>query len=131
MWTYLTTDEVSELTKFLPFFSLEIFKAEDLRALMLVRPVAAVNNGNPAEDGMEPKQRDADYYAMQSARFTNKLDIMQSPHATMLAYTRADRHIWVEKIFGFEGYIRIGGGAHQLYPAPAHQHHHSRRSGSG
>jgi len=104
MWTYLTSDKVNNSTKFMPYFSFKIFKAEDLRALMLVRHVVAANYGNAPEKGMEPKQRDADYYAMQPPRSTNKLEIVRSPHSKMLAYTRADRHIWVEKLFGFEGY---------------------------
>ena len=104
MWTYLTTDKVSKSEKFLPFFSFKIFKAEDLRALMLIRPAAAVNNGNPPEKGMQPRQRDADYYARESARPTNRLKIVRSPHPKMLAYTRADRHMWIEKLFGSEGY---------------------------
>jgi len=104
IWAFLTSTEVTNATTFRPFFSFRIFEAADLTALMLVGPAAAANNGNPPEKDTEPAQRDADYYAMQSARSANKLDAMRSPHSTMLPYTGADRHIWVEKLFGFEGF---------------------------
>lgn len=104
IWTYLTSTEVINATTFQPFFSFKIFKAKDLRALMLVRPAAAVNNGNPPEQDMQPKQRDADYYAMESARITNQLSEIKTPHPEMKPYVGEDRQAWNDKLFGFDGY---------------------------
>lgn len=103
IWTDLTSARVMNSTKFRPFFSLNIFQGANLRVLMLVRPAAAVNNGNPGEEDFQQlRTYGAEFYTMNAARTGSNLLLVKSPHPTMKTYLEPDRQAWVDKLFGFD-----------------------------
>jgi len=113
-WKFLTSDTVTSSREHRSFFDLGVFVGKHLRALMLLRPAAAVNNGVPAEeDWQQRRSYDAEFYTMNAARLGGNLRLVKSPQPTMKTCLKVSvclRYVFMvgcglfpmRRLFGFE-----------------------------